>query len=805
MFFSTCTRLELECKNPISYQGLAFNCMQILNCAKANINPATSKVFYYECTYSDYISLSRVTFVQSYSNYWVGINSPVVYDGVSHDLTIMQAFSLQSATDQSCLPTRTTTRRTTARPTTESSTTTTSVPTTPLPTLPPEYFYTTTSKREIPTTTQEEITTTTHPTTIRQTTTIATTTLPSVTTTTTESIPTTTTTESIPTTTTTESIPITTTTESIPTTTTTESIATTTTKVSIPTTTMPTTTTQSTTVKSTTAAPQKITDPYYYDYYEIETSTKRKQTTTATPTTTASTITTSSATTTTKVLTTTTTKVAPMTTSSATTTTAQIPTKPIFIYEQTTLPTTTNKEATTSDSLSMSTTAAATELPTTQYAYLPEQDTTKLYPATFKTFSTTLAEFTEARTTRRFLSTYPPTQNLPTTKEVKQETTRRFLPTSPRTQSAPTTEQQATVTVRRFLPTYPPTQNLPTTRLQESTTHHEKPTTNVQLRTEKIWPSTTKTPVLNSVTDLYESEETTQSKTTTHSPVAGTEAYFPKSTYYYDYDIGNMKTPSPLSDQQYVKQDQQYVSSEQMYIPTNEEYISDARNDTQFAPTTYRNYIPTTPVPVVKESTIASLSPTTRRTIHVTTTYTNYGLSAKDSVYPVYPNFDSATKQNSILSQTSYPMYEPTSRPGLTYKSTSYPVYNRAFKQDAYLTFPPQTQTSKHGIVNEQTPSTTVVPTVLKTTTPAEVVLTADADCGVTKGCFDDCRNGVCNYIVSWRPEKDNTVFEIRTKPMIIGQYWTAIGFSNDTMMVCSVLTINPIYKRLIITKNHIL
>ncbi|XP_052213530.1 salivary glue protein Sgs-3-like [Dreissena polymorpha] len=66
----------------------------------------------------------RVTFVQSFTNYWVGINSPVVYDGVSRDLTMMQAYSLQSATDQSCLPTRppaTTTIRpttTTIRPTT---------------------------------------------------------------------------------------------------------------------------------------------------------------------------------------------------------------------------------------------------------------------------------------------------------------------------------------------------------------------------------------------------------------------------------------------------------------------------------------------------------------------------------------------------------------------------------------------------------------------------------------------------------------------------------------------------------------
>ncbi|XP_052777862.1 rho GTPase-activating protein gacF-like [Mya arenaria] len=63
----------------------------------------------------------RVTFVQSYTNYWVGINSPVVYDGTSRDLTMMQAFSLQSATDQSCLPTRRAETTTSAPPTTTST------------------------------------------------------------------------------------------------------------------------------------------------------------------------------------------------------------------------------------------------------------------------------------------------------------------------------------------------------------------------------------------------------------------------------------------------------------------------------------------------------------------------------------------------------------------------------------------------------------------------------------------------------------------------------------------------------------
>ncbi|KAL3869813.1 hypothetical protein ACJMK2_042447 [Sinanodonta woodiana] len=46
----------------------------------------------------------RVTFVQSYTTFWVGVNSPVVYDGVSAELRMMESVSLQTPTDAVCLP-----------------------------------------------------------------------------------------------------------------------------------------------------------------------------------------------------------------------------------------------------------------------------------------------------------------------------------------------------------------------------------------------------------------------------------------------------------------------------------------------------------------------------------------------------------------------------------------------------------------------------------------------------------------------------------------------------------------------------
>ena len=66
----------------------------------------------------------------------------------------------------------------------------------------------------------------------------------------------------------------------------------------------------------------------------------------------------------------------------------------------------------------------------------------------------------------------------------------------------------------------------------------------------------------------------------------------------------------------------------------------------------------------------------------------------------------------------------------------------------------------------------------------SDLELVPDRGCVVTQGCFDDCRNGVCNFIISWKPDRYSTRFEIRTKPGMTGPYWAAIGFSDDRKMV---------------------
>ncbi|KAK3595291.1 hypothetical protein CHS0354_010901 [Potamilus streckersoni] len=47
----------------------------------------------------------RVTFVQSYTKFWVGVNSPVVSDGISSELSMMKSFSLRTPTNFVCTPT----------------------------------------------------------------------------------------------------------------------------------------------------------------------------------------------------------------------------------------------------------------------------------------------------------------------------------------------------------------------------------------------------------------------------------------------------------------------------------------------------------------------------------------------------------------------------------------------------------------------------------------------------------------------------------------------------------------------------
>jgi len=60
----------------------------------------------------------------------------------------------------------------------------------------------------------------------------------------------------------------------------------------------------------------------------------------------------------------------------------------------------------------------------------------------------------------------------------------------------------------------------------------------------------------------------------------------------------------------------------------------------------------------------------------------------------------------------------------------------------------------------------------------------SDSNCGVTKGCFHDCSNSNCNFVVSWRDVGNDVEFEITSRVTAGTDKWIAIGFSSDKSMV---------------------
>ncbi|KAK3591241.1 hypothetical protein CHS0354_010609 [Potamilus streckersoni] len=56
-----------------------------------------------------------------------------------------------------------------------------------------------------------------------------------------------------------------------------------------------------------------------------------------------------------------------------------------------------------------------------------------------------------------------------------------------------------------------------------------------------------------------------------------------------------------------------------------------------------------------------------------------------------------------------------------------------------------------------------------------------DDDCGTVKGCFSDCSNNLCDFLVTWRDVGDHVDFEIHGRGKL--DDWIAIGFSSDTKM----------------------
>ncbi|KAJ8315683.1 hypothetical protein KUTeg_007833 [Tegillarca granosa] len=73
----------------------------------------------------------------------------------------------------------------------------------------------------------------------------------------------------------------------------------------------------------------------------------------------------------------------------------------------------------------------------------------------------------------------------------------------------------------------------------------------------------------------------------------------------------------------------------------------------------------------------------------------------------------------------------------------------------------------------------------ITTTASAPVgTITRDSACGVTKGCFHDCRqNAGCTYLVTWQDSNTNTEFEISTSLVPQGDVWAGIALSTDSTM----------------------
>ncbi|XP_064604377.1 ferric-chelate reductase 1-like [Liolophura sinensis] len=75
--------------------------------------------------------------------------------------------------------------------------------------------------------------------------------------------------------------------------------------------------------------------------------------------------------------------------------------------------------------------------------------------------------------------------------------------------------------------------------------------------------------------------------------------------------------------------------------------------------------------------------------------------------------------------------------------------------------------------------------TLLWQTTTMGTSVMPDSACGVSKGCFSDCRAGKCSFLVSWdyQFQSNDILFEIQAKISGGGNRWMAIGFSNDKEM----------------------
>ncbi|XP_062597599.1 ferric-chelate reductase 1-like [Saccostrea cucullata] len=98
-------------------------------------------------------------------------------------------------------------------------------------------------------------------------------------------------------------------------------------------------------------------------------------------------------------------------------------------------------------------------------------------------------------------------------------------------------------------------------------------------------------------------------------------------------------------------------------------------------------------------------------------------------------------------------------------------------------TMKPTTTTPKPMTTTTKPTTTTPKPTTEPFTPPQGTYLPPDPDCNKTKGCFHDCRRGVCSFIISWRDREGYLDMEIRAHIPLGGDRWVAVGFSYDNKM----------------------
>ena len=66
----------------------------------------------------------------------------------------------------------------------------------------------------------------------------------------------------------------------------------------------------------------------------------------------------------------------------------------------------------------------------------------------------------------------------------------------------------------------------------------------------------------------------------------------------------------------------------------------------------------------------------------------------------------------------------------------------------------------------------------------SQSAVTWDTQCGITKGCFPDCKDSGCSYLVTWQVPsgQDSVQFEIFVEES--GSSWVGVAFSSDDDMV---------------------